>query len=112
MVRIRVEDIVFPKSVIVGSFLYNVELAPDENGASFDAAECKLRIGTQSLEADPNYVWTIINHEIMEMVFANFGVRYGDSSVRDNWKFFMDHKEFENCITEFSKVIVQFLNLK
>jgi hypothetical protein len=112
MVRIRKEDIKFPSSIIVGSFLYNVEIVPEEDGAMFDAGQFLLRIGTKSLDSDPNYVWMVINHEIMEMVFANMGVRYADPSVRENWKFFMDHKEFENCIIEFSKVIVQFLNLK
>ncbi len=112
MVKIRVEDITFPKSVYVGSFMYNVELVHEEDGAYFNAAECKLRIGIKSFETDPNYTWSVINHEIMEMVFASFGVRYRDSSVNENWKFFMDHKEFENCINEFSKIIIQFLNLK
>jgi hypothetical protein len=48
----------------------------------------------------------------MEIVFATQRVRYDDPSVEGDYKFFMTHKEFENCISEFSKVIVQFLKLK
>jgi hypothetical protein len=48
----------------------------------------------------------------MEIVCATQRVRYDDPSVEGDYKFFMSHKEFENCMSEFSKVIVQFLKLK
>ena len=112
MVRLTADDIVFPEEITIGNFYYKVFTNKKQSGGSFNGAECRLTIGTEHLESDPNYVWSVINHEIMEMVFMSFGVRYQDTSVEGNYKFFMDHKEFELCMNEFSKVIVQFLKTK
>ena len=112
MVIIDHKDIVFPRKVIIGPMTYNVIADPKTDGGSFDSLECKLTIGTKSLKKDPTYVWSIINHEVMEIVCATQRVRYDDPSVEGDYKFFMSHKEFENCMSEFSKVIVQFLKLK
>lgn len=112
MVRLTVEDIVFPEEVIVGNNYYKVYTDSEAGGGHFSGADCNLTIGTKYLHSDPNYVWSVICHEVMEMIYVNFGVRYDDQSVEGHYKFFMDHKEFQNCINEFSKVIVQFLKIK
>lgn len=112
MVRLTSEDIIFPDYVVIGNTQYNLVLDPETGGGSFDGTECRLTIGTKFLEIDPNYVWSVINHEIMEIVCAVNCVRYHDTSVEGNYKFFMDHKEFELCINEFARVIVQFLKIK
>lgn len=112
MVIIRSKDIVFPKQILVGPMTYNVFTDKENDGGSFCSLECKLTIGTRSLQKDPTYVWSVINHEIMEIVCATQRVRYDDPSVEGDYKFFMSHKEFENCINEFSKVIIQFLKQK
>ena len=112
MVNIRSKDIVFPKKIIIGTCTYNVFTNPEIDGGSFDTADCNLTIGIKSLKADPVYVWSVINHELMEIVFTVYRVRYTDPSVDKNYKFFMDHKEFENCMAEFSKLIVKFIKTK
>jgi hypothetical protein len=112
MVRLTAEDIVFPEYVTVGNNSYNVFVDSETGGGSFNGSESNLTIGTKYLHSDPNYVWSVICHEIMEMIYVQFCVRYDDHSVEGNYKFFMDHKEFQNCISEFSKVIVQFLKTK
>ena len=112
MVNISSKNIVFPKKIVIGTCTYNVIANPEMDGGSFDTADCNLTIGIKSLKADPVYVWSVINHELMEIVFTMFRVRYNDPSVEKNYKFFMDHKEFEICIAEFSKLIVQFIKTK
>lgn len=112
MVRLTADDIVFPQYVVIGNSTYNVFTDVEMGGGSFNGSDSNLTIGTKYLESDPNYVWSVICHEIMEMIYVQFCVRYDDTSVEGNYKFFMDHKEFQNCISEFSKVIVQFLKIK
>ena len=110
--KITAEDIKFPKKITVGTCLYYVKTDITIDGGSFDTLNCKLVIGTRSLEKDPGYVWGVINHELMEMVYAAYTVRYDDRSVEGNYKFFMDHKEFSNCSQEFSKLILKFIKKK
>lgn len=51
----------------------------------------------------------IICHEIFEAAAVVLNYRYDDPSVEGNWKFFMDHKEFENLVAVASFAISKFV---
>ena len=90
--------IIFPDQIFLGSHRFKVIQEPENDGGSFDFATNEIRIGTKSLARDPHYTWMVINHEIYEASTAALNYRYNDRSVEGNWKFFMDHKEFENMV--------------
>lgn len=61
------------------------------------------------MEKDPNYVFSLIMHEISELLHTMLDTRYDDRNVRGNYKFFMDHKEFSNHNLLLSSYISKFL---
>lgn len=90
--------IIFPDQIFLASHKFKVIQQPENDGGSFDYVTNEIKIGTKSLNNDPNYVWMVINHEIYEAAAACLNCRYQDRSVDGNYKFFMDHKEFENMV--------------
>jgi hypothetical protein len=100
--------IIFPKEVYISCYRYEIIQDPNDGGGSFSTKANQIIIGTRDLDKDPHYVWNVICHEIFEATFGVMRYRYADPSSEDNWKFFMDHKEFENAIAVASLALAQF----
>lgn len=81
----------------------------DNNDAGFNYYEQSIRIGCDLMEKDPNYVFSLIMHEISELLHVILSTRYRDGNIEDNYKFFMDHKEFSNHNLLLSSYISKFL---
>lgn len=99
----------WPKTIDVVSYKFNVKKDPQSCAASFDFSECRLTIGTKSLKDDPDYVFMLLCHELFEICCAANNVRYRDSSVEGDYKFFLNHKEMENVMNLFASTIKQFI---
>lgn len=54
-------------------------------------------------------MFNVLCHELLEVIITVLSYRYSDPSTSTNYKFFMDHKEFENVVQIFSSVITKFL---
>lgn len=102
-------ELKFPRKVNVGPFTFEVDYNKKGAGASFSFSERKIEIGIAHIEKDQDYVFMLLCHEIMEICHVVTCTRYHDESVDANYKFFLDHKEFENNINLFSKAIQQFI---
>lgn len=100
--------IIFPTEVLISCYRYKITQDPKTGGGSFSTKGNEIIIGTRDLETDPHYVWNVICHEIFEAAIAVMRYRYEDPSAEDNWKFFMDHKEFENAVSVASVALAQF----
>jgi hypothetical protein len=99
----------FPEKIVVLSHTFTVIQDINSNAASFDFANGTLIIGTKSLKCEPAYVWMLICHELMEMSITVMGCRYDDPSALDNYKFFMDHKQFQTSVDLFSRTSLEFI---
>lgn len=99
----------FPKKIEILSYQFKIVYNKNESGGYFNFDQREIGIGTKRLELNPDYVFMIICHEIMEMITVMTNTRYDDGSVAGDWKFFMSHKEFENNIQIFSKAIKEFI---
>ena len=71
---------------------FEITWDPTTNGASFDMFTQKILIGTQSPE---DWQWNLVSHEISEIIHCQLCTRYSDYSVGGNYRFSMDHKQFE-----------------
>ena len=100
--------IIFPKEVLILCYKYKIIQNPEDGGGSFSTSKNEIIIGTRDLATDSYYVWNVICHEIIEASMAVMRYRYEDRSAEDNYKFFMDHKEFENAISVASVALAQF----
>lgn len=99
----------FPKTITITSITFNVKMDNNSDGASLNLDGREITIGTKHLNADPNYVFELICHEIMETVCILTSTRYDDYCVTENYKFFMDHKEFQNNVSIFSRAVSEFI---
>lgn len=102
-------EIKLPKKISIGCFTFNVVADPKTSGGSFSLSKSEMRIGTKHIKDDASYTFNIICHEVLEACMVISNLRYDDTSVIDNYKFFMDHKEFQSCTELFSVAIRQFI---
>lgn len=91
------------------TYKFKVEYDNKDAGGYFSFSERLIHIGTKHLKNNPEYVFMVLSHELMEVICICTATRYGDASLQDNYKFFMDHKEFENNMQIFSSTIQKFL---
>lgn len=101
--------ITFPKKIEILSYTFKVVQDKSHAGGSFSFANSEIVIGTKCLDKDPSYTFNVICHELMEIVHVALSTRYDDASVAGNYKFFQDHKEFENGINLFAVAIQKFI---
>lgn len=101
--------IIFPKQIMLNCYRFDIVQDPEQEGGSFSFSRNNITIGTKKLESDPHVVWMVICHEVFEAAATALNYRYDDPSVEGNWKFFMDHKEFENLVAVASIALSQFV---
>lgn len=99
----------FPKTVTIGSYKFAIKKNKKNAGASFNFKTREIIIGTEHIEEDENSVFGLICHELMEISSVITSTRYNDPCVTENYKFVMDHKEFETTIEVFSKALSEFI---
>ncbi len=79
------------------------------NGAAFSLAKSEIIIGIKSYSNDPLYTWSIINHEVMEVILCMMGARFESSRTAENYLFNFDHQTFENAIQVHAQTISKFI---
>lgn len=98
-----------PDKVQIREIEFTIVTNDKADGGWFDLSKSVIGIGTQNLSSNPGYVFMCICHEISEVIHVLLSTRYDDYSSQDNYKFVMDHKEFENHNALFSSVIKNFI---
>ena len=68
----------------------------EHGGGSFDFKESTIEIGIRDIETSPDYTFSILVHEISEVIHCFLNTRYHSYGSITDYKFVMDHKEFEN----------------
>jgi hypothetical protein len=99
----------FPKKITILACEFIVKKDKKTSGGSFNMKKGEIIIGTEFLGIDDSSVFNVICHEVMEIILALLSLRYHDGSVSNNYKFFMDHKEFQTSIVVFADTIKHFM---
>ena len=97
------------KEVTITAVTFKIKYDSNTGGGSFSFRDREIIIGTIHLKNDPTSVFNIILHEISEALHCCLKTRYDDDSAGDNYKFFMDHKEFENHTMLLAQLISKFI---
>lgn len=97
------------KEVQILNYKFKMVYNRKESGGYFNFSTREIGIGLKHLKNNPEHVFMMLSHEIMEVVTVATNTRYEDTSVHGDWKFFMNHKEFENNMQIFSQVIFKFI---
>jgi hypothetical protein len=98
------------KQIEILSFRFSIEWDDTNDGGSFNLAESSITIGIKSMDKDPLYTFSVLSHEIMEVVLLGLGARYSNKRTGDNYLFMFDHQTFENAIQIHAQAISKFIS--
>lgn len=79
------------------------------DGGNFSCSESTITIGIKSIDKDPLYTFSVISHEIMEIVLVLMGCRFMNGRTGENYLFNFTHQEFENAIQIHSQALSKFI---
>jgi len=96
-----------PKKITIGNQDFRVVQNKNQAGGWFDCQESVIGIGTRDIKTCPDRVFDFLVHEISEIIHVNVVLtRYNDHSAGDDYKFFMNHKQFQTHNSILSHVIL------
>ena len=110
--KIKTMKLNFIKKIQILSFDLSVKWDKTHDGGSFDLENSEITIGIKNYHKDPSYTFSIISHEIMEMILACMNARYSSSRMDNNYLFNFGHQTFENAIQIHAGAISKFINQK
>lgn len=99
-----------PKYIYILSAKFDITYDKTHDGGSFSWGDSRITIGIKNIKKDPIYTFSVISHEIMEIILVGMGARFLSSRTFDNYLFNFDHQCFENAIQIHSKAISEFIN--
>lgn len=100
------------KEVEILSCCFKIEYDKKSDGGSFSWANAKIVIGIKSIKSDPLYTFSVISHEIMEVIFVSMGLRYDNKRTMDNYLFNFSHIDFETAINIHAQALSKFIDWK
>lgn len=99
----------FISEVEILSSRFKVTWDNKTDAGSFSWIDSTIDIGIRSYKKDPLYTFSVLSHEIMEIILVGMGSRFENGRTRENYLFNFDHQTFENAIQIHSQAIVKFL---
>lgn len=97
------------KEITILTNRFKIKWDKRHNAGSFHFKEMKMNIGIQCIKKNPEHVFQVLVHELSEAVHCCIRTRYDDPSCDTNYKFYMDHKEFEVHNILLSELILKFI---
>lgn len=97
------------KEIEILDYKFQIHWDKTHSGGSFYFSDHKIIIGCKHEKEHPQQVFHVLMHEISEIIHALLNSRYDDPSVDGNYKFFMNHKEFEMHNRLLSNIILKFI---
>lgn len=97
------------KEIEILSIRYSIHWDKSNDAGSFSMSNSLINIGIKNYKKDPLYTFSVLSHEIMEVILTMMGASYSNSRTRDNYLFNYDHQTYENAIQIFSQTISKFI---
>lgn len=102
-------EIKFIKDIEILSAKFKLVWEKNNDGGSFSWASAEIKIGIKSVKTDPLYTFSVISHELMELILTGMGGRFENGRTHDNFLFNFDHQTFENAIQVHAQAISKFI---
>lgn len=102
-------EIKFLKEITILSSTFKIKWDKTNNGGQFSLSRSEIVVGISCYKNDPSYTFSILTHELMEVILLSMGCRFDNSRTNDNYLFNFDHQTFENAIQIFAQTISQFI---
>lgn len=97
------------KSIIILSNEFVIKYDNTHCGGSFSWVKSEIIIGVKSIKETPLYTYSIISHEIMELILVGMGARFYSGRTGDNYLFNFDHQTFETAIQIHTQAMYEFI---
>ena len=97
------------KEIEILSACFKITWDKSTDGGYFSWSDSSITIGTKSIKKDSLYTFSVISHEIMEVILTGIGVRFESSRTASNYLFNFDHQTFENAIQIHAQIISKFI---
>ena len=100
----------YPRKIEILSTIFKVKYDKKEWGGYVSFENREIMIGTASLAVGDNLnVWDNICHEIFETVTHITNTSHLDKGTTWDYKFVMDHKQFQTNISIVSSIVSKFI---
>ena len=99
----------FISEVEILSSRFKVTWDKKTDAGSFSWTDSTIVIGIKSYKKDPLYTFSVLTHEIMEVILVGMGARFSNGRTGDNHLFIFDHQTFENAIQIHAQTISRFI---
>jgi hypothetical protein len=96
-----------PKKVFIVDEYFNIIQDKTKDGGSFNFSDNTIKIGVKSLDVSPEYIFNVLIHEISEALHCKLNTRYSAVGAENDYKFILDHKEFQNHNAILSGIIIK-----
>lgn len=97
------------KQVEILEYKFKLKWNKETSGGSLSFKTMEIMVGTRLLDNSIGTVFMVLMHELSEAIHIILSTRYDDGSVDGNYKFFLDHEEFENHNSILSETISKFI---
>lgn len=97
------------KEIEILSSVFKIKYDKTTDAGSFSWGKTEIFIGIKSIKTDPSYTFSIISHEVMEIILTGMGGRFENSRTASNFLFNFDHQTFENAIQIHSQALSKFI---
>ena len=99
------------KNIEILSACFTVIYDKTMDGGNFSWGNATITIGIKSIDTDPGYTFSVISHEVMEIILTGMGARFESSRTANNYLFNFDHQTFETAIQIHAQTISKFIKL-
>jgi hypothetical protein len=97
------------KEIEILSCKFIIKWDKTTDAGSFSWSNNSLMIGIRNYKYDSLYTFSVLSHEIMEIILTGMGARFDNSRTNDNFLFNFDHQTFENAIQIHSQTMSKFI---
>ena len=97
------------KEVEILASKFTILYDKNSDGGSFNWANTEIKTGIKSIQKDPSYIFSIISHEIMEVILVSMGARFQSGREQEGYLFNFSHQTFENAIEIHSMALSKFI---
>ncbi len=94
-----------PRTIKIEGEVWKIEQDRESNGASLSYRSGTMIIGSAMKKWAPGHQLNALIHEVAEIILINRGIRYDHPLTGGDYRFYMNHNEFDGFITELTAAI-------
>jgi len=99
----------FPKTLHIDDVVWTMNYNKDSDGGSFHYSDCILEIGIKSYKTQPLRMFSVLIHELKEIIQTQQNTRYERGDENGNYEFHYSHKEHTDLCWRLAGLLSKFI---